>query len=295
MGTKTYPDENAYLAEHGGSSNAYTDQHNTVYYFDVQPDHFERALDIFASFFVCPLFNESSTFREVNAVDSENSKNLQSDVWRCFQLLKSFAKEDHPFSLFSTGNLATLKQSTEENGLNLRDLLLEFYDKYYSSNLMKVCVYGKESLDTLQEMVVTKFSAVPNKNLTIPKFDSEPYRSGPNQELGKMINVIPIRDSKSIELYFPMPSLYTWYESKPGKYLSHLIGHESEGSILAFLKLKGWANSLSVGSSQSCRDFSSLSVDIDLSSDGAANIDDIIASVFNYIGRPTINNTVFSN
>ena len=80
MGTEKYPEENqysAFLSAHGGYSNAYTAQENTVYYFDVNTAHFEEALDLFASFFTCPLFTEGSTGREINAVDSENSKNLQ--------------------------------------------------------------------------------------------------------------------------------------------------------------------------------------------------------------------------
>lgn len=81
LGTEQYPEENSYSAflnSHGGYSNAYTSQENTVYYFDVQNDAFEKALDMFSSFFKCPLFTESSTFREINAVDSENKKNLQA-------------------------------------------------------------------------------------------------------------------------------------------------------------------------------------------------------------------------
>ncbi len=80
LGTEKYPVENAYsafLSSHGGSSNAYTAQEDTVYYFDVQNDHFEKALDMFSSFFTCPLFSESATNREINAVDSEHAKNLQ--------------------------------------------------------------------------------------------------------------------------------------------------------------------------------------------------------------------------
>lgn len=80
MGTETYPEENAYTAylnAHGGSSNAYTDDENTVYYFDIQNGFFNEALNLFASFFICPLFSESGVMREINAVDSENSKNLQ--------------------------------------------------------------------------------------------------------------------------------------------------------------------------------------------------------------------------
>ena len=80
LGTATYPVENAYssfLNSHGGMSNAYTDQENTVYYFDVQNSAFEEALNMFSSFFTCPLFSEAATARETNAVDSENQKNLQ--------------------------------------------------------------------------------------------------------------------------------------------------------------------------------------------------------------------------
>lgn len=80
LGTETYPVENAYssfLNSHGGMANAFTDQGNTVFYFDVQNAFFEEALNMFSSFFTCPLFSESATLRETNAVDSENEKNLQ--------------------------------------------------------------------------------------------------------------------------------------------------------------------------------------------------------------------------
>lgn len=114
------------------------DQGNTVYYFDVQSEFLEEALDMFASFFTTPLFTESSTLREINAVDSENKKNLQSDSWRQYQLLKSLSLADHPFHSFSTGNLDTLKTTPESRGLNIRDLMIQFYNTHYSANRMKV-------------------------------------------------------------------------------------------------------------------------------------------------------------
>ena len=49
---------------------------NTNYYFDVAPDHLEGALDRFSQFFLAPLFTESATDREVNAVNSEHEKNV---------------------------------------------------------------------------------------------------------------------------------------------------------------------------------------------------------------------------
>jgi insulysin len=98
--TTAYPDENeysAYLAKHGGSSNAYTDVESTNYHFDVNEGHLEAALDIFSHFFIDPLFTHSGTERELNAVNSENSQNLQSDPWRELQVYKAVSSKDHPF------------------------------------------------------------------------------------------------------------------------------------------------------------------------------------------------------
>lgn len=55
---------------------------NTNYFFDVRSENLPGALDRFAQFFLCPLFTPSATDREVNAVNSENDKNLQQDPWR---------------------------------------------------------------------------------------------------------------------------------------------------------------------------------------------------------------------
>jgi insulysin len=65
-------------------------------------------LDRFAQFFISPLFTESATAREMQAVDSENNKNLQNDSWRLHQIHCASAKEDHPITRFRCGSLKTL-------------------------------------------------------------------------------------------------------------------------------------------------------------------------------------------
>ena len=89
LGTKKFPKEeefSAYLSSHGGSSNAYTDSEDTVYYFDVNADFTEEALDRFSQFFISPLFTQSATSRELNAIDSEHAKNINSDAFRLYQV-----------------------------------------------------------------------------------------------------------------------------------------------------------------------------------------------------------------
>lgn len=57
----------------------------------------------FAQFFTAPLFTPSAVEREVNAVNSENDKNLQNDTWRMHQLEKSTCKPGHDYTKFGTG------------------------------------------------------------------------------------------------------------------------------------------------------------------------------------------------
>ncbi|KAK2166410.1 hypothetical protein LSH36_39g02054 [Paralvinella palmiformis] len=236
LGTEKYPEENEYnkfLSENAGSSNAFTSGEHTNYYFDVTPQALDGALDRFAQFFLCPLFTSSATEREVNAVDSENDKNLQNDSWRLFQLEKATCDPKHDFSKFGTGNKGTLLTQPKAEGHDTREALLSFHDKYYSSNLMGLSVLGKESLDDLVEMVVPKFCDVKNKNVQVPKWSDHPCGS---DQLKINCNVVPVKDIRQLCITWPIMDLHPYYKTNPGHYLGHLIGHEGPGSLLSELK-----------------------------------------------------------
>jgi len=72
------------------------------------------ALERFSSFFHSPLFSPSCTSRELNAVDSENKKNHQTDIWRIFQLNKHLSKNGHVWSKFGSGNRDSLSKAARE-------------------------------------------------------------------------------------------------------------------------------------------------------------------------------------
>ena len=122
------------------------------YHFEVYPDALDGALDRFAQFFISPLFAESCAEREIQAVDSENKKNLQSDKWRMFQLEKSLSSRDHSYWRFGTGNMETLWTEPRKAGLDPRTELLKFHAKYYSANLYKLAVVGKGTYFALSSL-----------------------------------------------------------------------------------------------------------------------------------------------
>lgn len=213
LGTSKYPNENAYstfLAENGGTSNASTYADNTKYYFDVVPNELDGALNIFAQFFISPLFTESATEREINAVNSEHEKNLATDVWRIRQVNKSLSNPDHPYSRFGTGNKKTLADDPQAQGINVRDELIRFHEKWYSANIMCLAVYGKESLDDLEKMVISKFSHIINKNVESPKWVDHPFLKEHHQT---KVHVVPVKDSRTLTINFPTGDLEKFYKS----------------------------------------------------------------------------------
>ena len=163
LGTERHPEENGFatkLSRSGGSSNAYTDLEDTNYFFDVQPNALKSTLQHFAEFFTMPLLSPKYEAREVNVVDAEHTKNLRTDAWREVQLLRSTSNPHHPYHKFGTGNRETLQQLPAQSGINVTQALRNHFLQYYTADKMSVVVVGRESLHTLQTMVVSYFGTL---------------------------------------------------------------------------------------------------------------------------------------
>lgn len=125
---------------------------------------------------------------------------------------------------------------------------MDFHEKHYSANRMKLVVLGREPLDTLEEWAADLFAGVRNKDLSQNRWEEEePFAES---DLLTQCFAKPVMDSRQLDLSFPFVDEELLFESQPSRYISHLIGHEGPGSIMAYIKSKGWANGLSAGTSQ---------------------------------------------
>ena len=164
MGSAKYPTENAYkdyINKNGGSYNGGTSMDTTTYMFTVNSQAFNNTLDIFSQFFKSPLFQPDSLSREVQAIDSEDSKNRILDNRRTLQVLKSLMYNDTTYSKFSTGNLQTLVQSDVNVYIPpLAREMRKFHATYYKPENMAVVLVGPQSLIELEALLISHFSTV---------------------------------------------------------------------------------------------------------------------------------------
>ncbi|WP_416398489.1 insulinase family protein [Allohahella sp. A8] len=302
LGTEKYPDADAYqkyINQHGGSHNASTSLNHTNYFFDIDKQFLAPALDRFSQQFTAPLFTAEYVEREKNAVNSEYSAKLKDDGRRFFGVLKEAINQSHPMSKFAVGSLATLE---DREGSSIRDELLKFYAEHYRADQMRLVVLGSEPLDELEAMVKPLFEPVPAKpsleHLTASNeaglSPDTPPLEGPvvgrleqrfltESEIPALVRIEPFRERRSLTLLFDVPSTLPHYQTKPLYYLTYLIGHEGEGSLLSALKARQLAEGLSAGIFINTDQRALLSISVNLTKQGVDQHDAVIAGVFDYV------------
>lgn len=205
---------------------------------------------------------------------------VQEDHSRLFRLLRDTVTPQHPGHQYGTGNYDTLWTRPKKRGVDVREELLRFHAEYYSANLMKVAVFGREPLDQLAEMVASKFSAVPNKSIPRPRFD---YELWPARERGTFVYYKPVKDLRSLQIYIPTMDFQPHWRSKPGAILSHFLGQEGAGSILSYLKSRDWASNILACANGGAPGFDIFRISLELTPQGLVHYEAVLATVFDYI------------
>jgi insulysin len=205
-------------------------------------------------------------------------------------------------------------------GSSPREELVKFWTNKYHAGNIRLCVLGRASLDELQELVEKTFGPVrpppagfiPNGIIDQIKagilkttndegshlrdqngeliFQTEHMLYSPNvafgpKQLGLIREVVPLVESRTIKIFSAVPPMDDpiLSESRPFSVMSHLIGHESPGSLHHLLVEEGWINSLSSGVGISSSDFCLVNIAIGLTPKGMRERDQVLAKTWQWL------------
>lgn len=278
LGNRKYPKEAEYhrfISDNGGTNNAFTAEDATSFMFSVDNKAFPDALDRFANFFKEPLFNPSGVSRELNAINQEYAKNLNSDDFRELYVLKSLTDPHHPFSRFNMGNLESLSHVSQET-------LKDWYRHTYSANLMRLVVISPLSLEQLTGLVNDAFKDVPNLNRPQEDLSSPLFLPA----TPSYIYIEPVKNVRKVTLFWDLPPKFAhMLDAKPDAILCYVLGHEGKGSLLADLKEEKLAEAVSCGSYQLSPNNSWMNLEITLTDGGLKNLEQVIERSFQALAR----------
>lgn len=212
----------------------------------------------------------------MRAVDAEHRKNVKDDNRRMQQIFCRASNPLHPYSRFATGCLETLRGKAD-----LRERLFAFHERYYSANLMRLVVYGREELEKLAEWASDLFGLVQNRQALPPKWPND-VPVWTMEQRKTAIYLKTITDILKLHLRWIVPDQRPHYRTAPSAYVCHFLGHEGPGSLLAFLKARGWATALSAYCSADS-EFVFLTCTVSLSDEGLAAHRQVVLAAHSYV------------
>ncbi len=113
------------------------------------------------------------------------------------------------YSKFFTGNKSTLLEETVRQGINLRQRLVDFYERYYSANQMSLAVVAPQRLPQLKQYVSAAFGSIPDRNVNPPE-DMWAFRVPPYGKPGlvpaqkTIVEIVPIQQLRQVTVTWPI-------------------------------------------------------------------------------------------
>ena len=281
QGTAKYKEIGEYqhfIKMHSGHYNAFTKSDTTEFEFHIEHDKFSEALDRFSQFFIAPLFDEDQSGRELEAVNQEFLRNLQTDGFRAIHVMKKLTNPKHPASKFSSGNLKTLPK---EELTRIIPAMIAFYEAHYSADKMILVLSSRYPLLALEHFVRKFFTDIPKKQVKGSELIKELTFTA--EELGLLIQIESVQQAKQLILDFTISERASAETDIALNYIKYILENESEGGMIYLLKQRGLIHDVSVIPSYLDKLQILLSLDCSLTEKGLSQIDEIVATIFSYI------------
>lgn len=245
-----------------GYYNAKTGFEFTNFRFDVDNEHLLEAIKVFADYVKNPLFKNEDIKTEKQIIETELNKAYKED---------SFLEE---YFFFKNSNFeAKLKKNHKSLNSSLnKKQLIKFFKKYYVAANMKLVVHTPSSSKKLISFIEEGFSKIRSGKKNIRTY----------KVIKKNNNIIVNIDNQNLKLYFYLPSLFSYMDTKPHWIINSLINSNAQGSLIFSLREKGLISEL-WSAVDLFQNFSVLTVDIMLTGDGLKNYKTVMQIFFSYI------------
>ena len=239
MGSSKFPDKNEYhnyIESCGGVDNAFTTDNYTCYYMSLETTFLKKGLEILSWFFREPLLRDENINSEMEIIDSEHQKNILSDAWIKDDIFKKFIDKPNKYKNFGTGNSESLKHITQSK-------ILEFYNNYYNTNKICICIIDSKSIEEMIDNYLDYFIDIPKK-ISIKDNNSEKL---------KLINNNLIIYNSTSDYYFI--NFYLIFNNVDNKnqidyqlinLISYILGSEFKNSLCFFFKEENFVKEIFV-------------------------------------------------
>lgn len=202
----------------GGRINAWTSWDQTVYHIVMASRFADEGLDILSDAVQHSSFDPDELSKELGVVLEEYKRGRDSAGQRLYHALFGTAFSTHPYKRPVIGTEESIKGLT-------REMILDFYARYYAPNNMTLVVVGDFDSEQMMREIDRQFGAFASRTLSTPIRPVEP----PQNETRLAIETMDIKEG-NLALGFHIPQA-DHPDAVKLDVLSHVLG-EGETSRL---------------------------------------------------------------
>ena len=242
-GSTNFPEDNyleKVIKKYNGKKNGSTGDFITTFYYSLSHEGLDEFFEALADAFKNPLFKEEELRKELNNVNSEISMRMTFEKKKSYyKFIKAIG---NPKARLFRDGFANIDPETVDFKA-LRKDLLDFHDKYYSPNLMKMVVVSSEDKKNLAKKIKDKFGVLENKDTPRPHFDTEFGYQPPFEEgmMGRVFLAKGVDDPSVLRLFFKTDSFKLDSGTLTREFFSILFGYYAKGSLKHTLQEEGLA------------------------------------------------------
>ncbi|KAI3390017.1 hypothetical protein SNEBB_007605 [Seison nebaliae] len=286
LGSKKYPKPHSMetlINIYNGKIQAQTQFDKTIFEFNIDHDHLFEALDVFAHLFVSPLFTLDGLLEQLNVLDQEYETAKTSDDIALQHSILQLAHRSCVLKRFfygSTDSLNSKKQLSQ-----LRMVLNQWFQQYYTSLNITLTVFGYDSLDLMQTWVEDTFCML--KYNMKGTTDNELEHEFKQKDFNTFHRIIPHSKINRLTLTWALPNLNGYWKSKPLLHVKDLLESQHDKGLSSYLHTSNYISDMSVEidfKDQLANDLSSfISVSLTLTDQGTLNVAKVIGAILLYL------------
>ncbi|KAL5368427.1 signal peptide-containing telomeric insulinase-like protease [Cryptosporidium parvum] len=282
INTKKYPEIYGFykfIHLHFGETSAFTDLEYTRYYFKINSNVIEEALDRFSQSFIDPLFDEHFIEKEIININHENDIYKKQEYFN-LSIIRKLTNNNN-------NNNETFKLEPILKEIDIRNEIIRFYQNEYSSNKMILVLTSNKSIDELTNLAIKYFSKIQNKQLPLKSFDEEIIfnHTNPYEYLKKkIIFAESIHKKNLITLYLPFETKLNGNEKLIIIYIiMKYINHNLNSNKFQYLNKKLLINDIKCHFYTQEIQFNLFKIYIELTINGIKNIEYILKEIYSAI------------
>nr|QEU56360.1 insulinase-like protease [Cryptosporidium parvum] len=289
INTKKYPEIYGFykfIHLHFGQTSAFTDLDYTRYYFKINSNVIEEALDRFSQSFIDPLFDENFIEKEIININHKNNIYKKQEYFN-LSIIRKLTNNNERFYKSINKNNETFELEHKLKEIDIRNEIIRFYQNEYSSNKMILVLTSNKSIDELTSLSIKYFSKIQNKQLPLKAFYEEPIfnHTHPCEHLKKKIIFTESTHNKNlITLYFPFETKLNGNEKLIIIYIiMKYINNNWNSNNFQYLNKKLLIKDIKCHFYTQKIQFNIFKISIELTINGIKNIEYILKEIYSLI------------